>query len=470
MDVYQDFILRAKKEEFWNSNEKVIVAVSGGVDSVVLLDLVSRLPKSLRPHVTVAHVDHQMREVSGDEVLFVKNLAARYAVSVEVYEWPRETHPKSGLEQAARNIRYTFFKKLAQKLNSSTILTAHHKDDQVETVVMRFVRGNSLDELKGIAPLRQEQGLDIVRPLLPYSKSDLISYAKERQLDWREDETNKASYFTRNRYRNTIIPQLKKENPAFEDHIIRFSEEIKSVIDLIAPFIEEKRKQVIELTDQKIIIDRALFLELDPFVQEKVLVNGVKEWADNQEFLLTQKHLTLYRKWLESSGPNASLDLPNHLIAKRIYDKCTIEQSPQRQDKVDLTKCHKTLEVGQWTDLSPHEKLGLQLYTDFCDREQDANDQYLYLDIDPSKLPLIIRHREHGDKMKVKGLNGSKKLKDMFIDQKIPLKERDQAWVVSDNNGEIIWVIDYKESTLSLDPITDTISYVLVYTNSNNNN
>ncbi|MCC5894306.1 MAG: tRNA lysidine(34) synthetase TilS [Alkalibacterium sp.] len=470
MAIYQDFVQRVKDGKFWNAKDKVIIAVSGGVDSIVLLDLVNRLPDVLKPDIVVAHVNHQLREASKEEALFVKTLAAQYRVEFREHQWDRETHPQSGLEQAARNIRYAFFKKLAEELNAAIVLTAHHKDDQVETILMRLVRGSSLDELKGIETVRQDDNVRIIRLLLPYSKSELISYAREQKLDWREDETNTTSDFTRNRYRQTIIPLLKKENPAVEDHIIRFSEEIRSVGNLMTPLIEEKRREIIEVTDQALVVERTLFLQLDPFMQEKVLANAVKEWSGNQEFLFTQRHLTLFRKWLESSGPNTSLDLPNNLMARRTYDWCTIEENSQQISERQAPEPEKLLKVGEWVRLTDTKMLGLLSYTDYINRESTDSERTVFLAIESSRFPLLIRHRKNGDRIRLKGLKGSKKVKDVFIDQKIPLKERDQAWIVTDNKGEIVWLVDYKESALSLDPITDTISYVLVYTDKSNFN
>lgn len=466
MAVLSGFTNQISEADYWKAQETVIVGVSGGLDSIVLLDLLVDLPQEMKPAIHVAHVNHQLRPESDEEEAFVRKLCADYEVPCSVHTWNRSLQPDTGMEQAAREVRYAFFEKVAKKFNSSAILTAHHKDDQVETVLMRFVRGNSLDELTGIRQKRYSGGLTYIRPLLSFSKENLRDYALEKKLHWYEDETNQSDDYTRNRFRHTVLPLLREENAAVDEHIVSFAEEMSDVLSLLSPIIEEKLSQTMLLSEKEILIDRSAFLELDPILQKRVLEQAVKKWSANEAFLMKRIHSELLLKWLKTSSPNSSLDLPNNLVAVREYNTCRITYKKERCS--DESKCRKDrqqfeLSPDQWLRLPSNEVIGLltrEKYESIVDKEAAG---ILYLDLQADQLPLKIRHRKSGDRMTLKGMQGTRKIKDIFIDQKVLLKTRDKVWVVTDKTEEILWLIGHKESALSLDPITDTISYVLVY-------
>ncbi len=170
MSLTEEFLAQIKTKNYWKAGEKVVIGVSGGVDSMVLFHLLQQLPQDHRPALVVAHINHHLRsEADGDEA-FVKSWMQKYDVPVHTYQWPRSEHPASGFEQEARKVRYRFFNEVAGKTGSALILTAHHRDDQVETVLMRFVKGSSIEELTGIVETRRTEGNTLIRPLLPYSK------------------------------------------------------------------------------------------------------------------------------------------------------------------------------------------------------------------------------------------------------------------------------------------------------------
>ena len=465
MDLLQQFTGHIRTLEAWEPDEPVIVAVSGGVDSVVLLDLMGRLPEDVKPNIIIAHVNHHLRGISDDEESAVRKLAERYTVPVHVHHWRKEDHPDSGIENAARDIRYSFFKEIAQRMGSRAVLTAHHKDDQVETILMKLVRGSALEELKGMSDKRADGAVTVVRPLLPFKKADLLSYAGYRQLQWEEDESNTSEKYTRNRFRQSIIPLLKMENPALEDHLIRLTEDLDSLLRISAPRIEEYKKEMLSFEEHALCISIPALIQTDEALQRRILSSGVKEWSKSQAYMLGHKHIQIIIDWLKSSHPNTTLDLPGELIAERMYDRCMIrkkEYDSIHQVETEV-KIEKKLAVDQWIELDNGSVVGLLTYESFRARKSSQNERHLFLGIPPHNTPLTIRHRHKGDRMTVRGMTGTKKVKDIFIDQKIPRKDREQIWVVTDSTGRILWVPDIKESALSLDPITDTISYVLVY-------
>ncbi|GEK91615.1 tRNA lysidine(34) synthetase TilS [Alkalibacterium kapii] len=462
MSLSMAFYEQIKTGRYWKQEENIVVGVSGGVDSMVLFDLLYHLPEKVRPALHVAHVNHKLRPESDGDEQFVKEQMTERSVPVHVHTWDESDHPVSGIEQEARMIRYRFFEEVAEKVGSRFILTAHHRDDQVETVLMRLVRGNSLDELTGISLERKHHDQTLIRLLLPYNKESIEDYAKKRQLSWKEDESNRLALYTRNRYRNDIIPRLEQENAAVKRHIVEFSEDIKDLLKALDPLIEGEISRSFQISDSCMTVDLKSFSTEEKGFQKIVLSKAFKKWPHRSSYAIGQTHVKLLLDWFYSGGPNTQMDLPDDLVARKEYDSCIIEKhSDAIKNKSDVF-FKERLELNQWKKISETERIGWFDHENFHE-ENDTSGHRLYLAIDDVKEPLLLRHRKKGDRMKVKGLNGSKKVKDIFIDQKVPIKKRDDAWVVTDENGEIIWLVGYKESPLSLNALTDTITYVLIY-------
>ena len=463
MTIADSFLDQIKTERYWQAGEKVVLGVSGGVDSMVLFELLNRLPAEYKPLTAVAYVNHHLREESDEEEHFIKAWVKNYDVPVYTHQWPKSAHPDSGMEEAARKVRYQFFHKVAEKTGSQTILTAHHQDDQVETVLMRLVRGSSLEELTGIPTVRKEKEKRIIRLLLPYSKAQILNYAKVNGIPWREDESNRSLVYTRNRYRNHIIPELKNENASVERHISDFSNDVRDLLEIADPLISKELSRSFRITDKGMQIDLSSLLNQKAALQKILLGRAFKKLSGQGAFLITRKHIDLLLDWFVTGGPNTLFELPGRYIARKEYAVCRIEKEAEMQaPNPQRLNCPASLAVDQWKVLDKDEQIGL-FSLDVFKTMDSKTCEVIYLNGKQIRSPLTVRHRQTGDKMKVKGLGGSKKLKDMFIDQKVPQQKRDQAWIVADSDGEIIWVPGYKESPLSLDPLTDTISYVLVY-------
>ncbi|MDZ7834114.1 MAG: tRNA lysidine(34) synthetase TilS [Alkalibacterium sp.] len=468
VNLADSFLDQIKTERYWHAGETVVIGVSGGVDSMVLFELLNHLPAEYKPHTAVAYVNHHLRKESDEEENFIKAWMKKYDVPVYTHQWPESAHPDSGVEEAARKVRYQFFHKVAEKTDSHIILTAHHQDDQVETVLMRLVRGSSLEELTGIPTVRREKEKRIIRLLLPYSKTQILNYAKVNEIPWKEDESNRSLVYTRNRYRNDIIPALKKENTSVERHIREFSNDIRDLLEVADPLISKELSRSFRVTDRGMQIDLSSLLNQEAALQKIMLRRAFKKLSGQKAYLVTRKHIDLLLEWFVTGGPNTVFELPGRYIARKEYAVCRIEKEDKDQ-AANLQRKNSVinLAVDQWKELDKDEQIGLFSLENFKTLDSRTC-KMIYLNKKQISLPLIVRHRKPGDKMKVKGLGGSKKLKDMFIDQKVPQKKRDEAWIIADSSGEIIWVPGYKESPLSLDHLTDTISYVLVYQQANN--
>jgi tRNA(Ile)-lysidine synthase len=198
--------------------EALVVGVSGGIDSVVLLDLLDRLRSSMNLRVVVAHLNHNLRgRESRRDADLVRRLAEEKGLVCEIRTLPRKTFAKKGnLQEKARDLRYAFFEKVAKEHGAKKLVTAHQADDQVETFFMRLIRGTGVEGLKGMAsdrPLKREALMSLVRPLLPFSRDQILGYARKRGLSWREDSSNAKEDYLRNRIRLRLIPEMKAQNP-----------------------------------------------------------------------------------------------------------------------------------------------------------------------------------------------------------------------------------------------------------------
>ncbi len=214
--LYPNFRRCIVSRSLIDKGDRIVAAVSGGIDSMVMLDLLCRLSPSMNLSIIAAHVNYKLRgrESNADEAL-VKKAALRYGIPLET----ASLKPPKGknLQDAARRLRYDFFSQLAEKHGASAICLAHHAGDQAETVLLHLLRGSGLTGLRGMAFMSMQAGVRIVRPLLDAARSDIALYAKERRIAFREDRTNAKIKYRRNSVRHRLIPLLREFNPRIED-------------------------------------------------------------------------------------------------------------------------------------------------------------------------------------------------------------------------------------------------------------
>ena len=221
-----------KKRKLFSKSEPIIVALSGGIDSMVLFDILTKL----NDNIIIAHVNHNKRVESIDEYNYIEKMAKERNIKFEGYTL--ET-TYDNFHHESRIQRYNFFRAIAQKYKSTKIAVAHHLDDQVETVLMRIVRGTSFSGYTGIKEIRYDRNVKIIRPLMHIEKEQILEYAKQHNITYFEDKSNREDLYTRNRFRNNIIPLLKQENPNLNNKIIQLAEYIDSADELL----EEKKNE-----------------------------------------------------------------------------------------------------------------------------------------------------------------------------------------------------------------------------------
>lgn len=456
--MFQEFYHHCKSNNFWQKNQKILLAVSGGLDSMVLLDLMQTAAKKDQLDLAVVHVNHQLREESVIEAAYLKNYCQEGKIPYYYTEWTT-TDKTTNIEARARKFRYDFFSETMNQEGCSSLFTAHHSDDQAETILMKLTRGSSLKNLVGIKDRQPFASGDLVRPLLIFSKERLENYAKQRTIMYFEDQSNQSDKYVRNRLRHQVVPVLKKENPQFLQHITDFSEQIHLADDIIQSVIEPKYNcwveetktgwsiQLLDLKKEKRSIQTFFLMTL---FQKTIIPEGI---TINQAQL--QKFLTI----LNQSAPQLTMDLEKGWQITKEYDVAylTKKQTAQKEQEFYLY-------ANEHIFLSENEWLGLE--SSESELEQPNNVQnwheFSLLITEETSLPLMVRRRKSGDRIALTP-DLTKRLNRLFIDRKIPNIQREQAWVILSADNNIIWVPQFANSYLSIPKETDKILYRLLY-------
>ena len=310
------------------AGDSLVLAVSGGPDSMALLDVINKLYQTLSIKIVVVHVNHGLRnESKRDEEVVVdyckKNELKCVVKKVSV---KKELGAKGGgIEEKARKLRYRALRQIAQKKNAKYILTAHNSDDQVETIIFNFLRGSSVKGLGGMRELTE----DILRPLLGVAKADLLEYVKKQDIPFATDVTNKNLQFTRNNIRHKLLPNLRKFNPNLNEILLRNSQMFQQ-IDLVLKSMAVHYLDLIgEVKNDKVKISISQLRELLPVIQIEVIKLAIKKVASSLKDL-KGIHFREILELLASPNVKASKQLPGKLLASKAYDKITISRITQR--------------------------------------------------------------------------------------------------------------------------------------------
>lgn len=407
-------------------NDIVVCATSGGVDSMCLLDLLINLRKSTNFNIVCAHVNHNLREESFEEYEFVRKYCAQNNIIFEGIVFDKNV--KGNFEGESRKKRYDFFDEIMQKYKANYLLTAHHGDDLIETVLMRLTRGSTLDGYSGFKKITQRNNYKILRPLVYVTKSDLYSYAEDRKLEYREDKTNKDLKYTRNRYRQNILPLLKNENSNVHLKFLKFSEEI----DEASNFIDKYVNNIYEELYINNSFDINELKKLDTYILRKLLIKLFSNVYGLQINKLESKHIDLVIHMINSNKSNAIVDLPMDIKAIKKYNKLEFKTLKNLKEYKYEIKDDKVLIPSGFIEPISNTNL--------------TNNYVCHLNSKDIKLPLYVRNKEDGDYIEVLGLNGKKKIKDIFIDEKVDIEKRKSYPVVVDSDNNIVWLPGLKKS------------------------
>ena len=294
--------------------DSVIVACSGGPDSMALLSLVVRIRNELGLNVIVAHVNHNVRSESESEKDFVYN----YCISNDlIFEYMKiDDYSSDNFENEARIKRYCFFDSLVKKYNCCYVLTAHHGDDLMETILMRIVRGSSLKGYSGFSRVSSRDGYKILRPLIHMTKEEILNYDKESGIDYVVDKTNFLDIHTRNRYRKYILPDLKCEDVNVHDKFLKFSDTLVLYNNFIENYVDSVIDSVYD--DGKLSISKVL--GFDRLIVNRIISRMFESFYGDSIYLINDRHVDLVYNLLVSSRPNSFIYLPHGVRGIRSYD------------------------------------------------------------------------------------------------------------------------------------------------------
>lgn len=410
--------------------EKILVAVSGGVDSVVLLDLLVELSSLYDLRLHVIHLDHKIRGAdSYDDALFVQELSLKYGLDFTIGRSDaRLTERGESLEESARRIRHTFFKRCLETLKADKIALAHTADDQIETILMRILRGTGPAGLCGMRPISPPY----IRPLLKTWRSEIEEYALQKGLRYRVDLTNYDLHYLRNHIRHILIPMLKEANPAFKDSLLRLSELMWLERDFIEDLLEEKLKEG-KREENKYCFESRILRE-NKFIFLETLRKAIEKLC--RSFYGFSKE-DLDRVW---RGGQRIYNLPKGIkIKDNGKEICIYFKETNIRQKEDWAI---NVNIPGITEIPGG--IITASYVSYFTKPDSENEAFI--DLDKVKLPLLVRNRRKGDKIRPIGMKGTKKLKKLLSEASIPLEERDRIPIIVDSEGDIIWVAGVKLS------------------------
>lgn len=403
------------------SNDYIIVGCSGGPDSMCLLDILTKN----RYKVICAHVDHNIRKESKSEREFLQSYCNDRDIPFEYVELKKI---KRANESYYRNKRYKFYKELAKKYNTRYISTAHHGDDLVETILMRLTRGSSFYGYRGFSKYYEEKEYIYIKPLIFYTKEDIEDYLKKNKIPFVLDKTNMEDKYTRNRYRHHLLPFLKKENGRVNKKFLEFSEEIEEVENLLSKLVDD----ALDRNYKNGKIDLRAFSQENRVIQKKeleyVLKNIYRDEIDNFNKNYAIKILEMLEK-----EKNFRLSLPQNLQVIREYDELYFKE-------IDKEKSGFIIELETLTKLPNGDTI------EIIKESSDNSNFTTRLNSETLSLPLYIRTRQKGDRISIKNMAGTKKIKEIFIDEKIPSSLRDTYPLVVDKEGKIVWIPGLRKS------------------------
>ena len=411
--------------------------------------LLHYLINNYKDKIIVAHINHNVRKQSNTEELFLSNYCKDNNITFECMKITE--YKENNFENEARKKRYKFYKEILTKYNSSYLFLAHHADDLMETIIMKITRGSNINGYAGIKKISYQDNYYIVRPFLDYTKQDILEYIKKYNITYYDDYTNNDITYTRNRIRHNIIPLLKKEDINIHKKFIKYSNTLNEYND----YINYEVNNIIK----DIYINNTLYLDkfntMHPFIKKNILYHILNNIYNNKDNIVKDIHIKNILNLINNSRPNITINMPNNIYVTKEYN-ILIFSNKYSIENYNI-KFEKKVSINNF------------IIEQIEDTQLNGND-ICRLNSNEISLPLYIRNKKNGDYIELLGLNKKKKIKEIFIECKIPIRQRNNYPVLVDSKNNILWLPNLKKSKFNK-KINEKYDIILKYiTNKEENN
>ena len=402
-------------------SKKLLIAISGGVDSVVLTHLLHQLNFD----ISLAHCNFQLRGKESDkDEEFVKNLGKKLGINTYVTRFNTNEYAadnKLSTQLAARELRYNWFDKLSKEYSFEHLLTAHHADDNLETFLINLTRGTGLEGLTGIPPING----NIVRPLLVFSREEILNYAKQNNIEWREDESNSETKYLRNKIRHQVTPILKELNASVLKNFNKTIDHLKESQQIIDDKIEDITHEIISKEGDLLKINIEKLLKLSnpkAYLYQLLKPYEFREWNDVHNLIYAQSGKQILTK------NYTLLKDRDFLLLLRTSEKSSIKEEVYtiREENKEIT-------------------VPIRLLLKRVQEKTDTNQKSIYVDNELLSYPLKLRRWNSGDFFYPTGMLGKKKISKYFKDEKISIINKNKIWLLCSSKNEIIWIIGKRQ-------------------------
>ena len=432
------------KHRLIEEKERLLIACSGGTDSVAMVLAMKEIAVFYHCDLGIVHTDHQLRgRESAEDLEFVRDLANRlqlpfYSTALEVMS--RVEREGGNVQVVCREERYSFFKQVLETYNYDKLLLGHHADDQIENVLMSLIRGTVSSTITGIPKKRPFSRGQIIRPFLEVTKQEIAAYLQDNQQLHRHDPSNDKHTYTRNRIRHRLVPLLKEENPNISDRIRYFVEKQLQDEEYLQETAKKKYEQLVTVNEEGLpVIDSQCFSTVPIALQRRVILILLEYLYKNSDILLNDRLIESILAACNNHEGNEVLHLPNAFNLTRHYNH--IQFSANKTAPV--LRGEFVLSEDCWIDCGA----GFSIYLS-RNLSDNLSEEKWFVQLEDDHLPLTVRQKSQGDRIRIKGMTSSKKVSRLFIDEKILPDERKSWPLLVAANNDIIAVIGLRYGLL----------------------
>lgn len=428
-----------QEHQMIEDQDRVVVGVSGGADSVCLLHILLEVQKKISFQIGVVHVNHNLRGEEADaDQMFVERLCREHRIEYEVFSFAVGDiagRQKLTVEEAGRKVRYEAFADFSKRWQGTKTALAHHQNDVAETMIYNLVRGSGIAGLCSVHPVRNQY----IRPILCMNRAEVEQYLRERQLIWRSDSSNLDETYMRNRIRHRVIDYLTREvNPKAVEHMADAAGSLYEAEQYLTMQAEEKAGHYVRREDNRVFVFQEVTKE-HPVIQKYILRSCYSHLAGSKKDL-SREHLEMSRQLFEKQV-GSHFDLPDGIRVRRTYHEVVFELAAKNTAKNSPVSFPLVIPGINSTGQIKLECRVLE----GCQKIIPEKIYTKWLDYDKMSDNLVLRNRQPGDYIAVCQSGGTKKIKDYFIDAKIPREERGEILLLADGS-EILWIIGHRIS------------------------